>query len=112
MLWHNSIERFFTLFLFAFFHHIYIYIYIQWGEINVRTNENFYFLCFKHSLNKIFIYVLWPRKGSLMKTQTWIFDNRLYYTRKIELQGKGKKSCTFRITSILISSSGSKISQY
>ena len=46
--------------------------------------------------------MLWPRKGSLMKTQTRIFDNRLYYTRKIELRRKGKKSRTVRITPILI----------
>ena len=37
-----------------------------------------------------------------MKTQTQILDNRLYYTRKIELHRKGKKSRTVRITSILI----------
>ena len=37
-----------------------------------------------------------------MKTQTWIFYNRLYYTRKIELHRKGKKSRTVRITPILI----------
>ena len=41
-------------------------------------------------------------KGSLMKTQTRILDNRLYYTRKIELHRKGKKSRTVRITPILI----------
>ena len=41
--------------------------------------------------------LLWPRKGSLMKTQTRILDNRLYYTRKIELHRKGKKSRTVRI---------------
>ena len=46
--------------------------------------------------------VLWPLKGSLMKTQTRILDNRLYYTRKIELHRKGKKSRTVRITPILI----------
>ena len=46
--------------------------------------------------------MLWPRKESLMKTQTRILDNRLYYTRKIELHRKGKKSCTVRITPILI----------
>ena len=46
--------------------------------------------------------VLWPRKGSLMKTQTQILDNRLYYTRKIELHRKGKKSRTVRITPIVI----------
>ena len=37
-----------------------------------------------------------------MKTQTRILDNRLYYTRKIELHRKGKKSRTVRITPILI----------
>ena len=37
-----------------------------------------------------------------MKTQTRILDNRLYYTRKIELHRKGKKSRTGRITPILI----------
>ena len=46
--------------------------------------------------------VLWPRKGSLMKTQTRILDNWLYYTRKIELHRKCKKSRTVRITPILI----------
>ena len=37
-----------------------------------------------------------------MKTQTRILDNRLYYTRKIELHRKGKKSRTVRIIPILI----------
>ena len=37
-----------------------------------------------------------------MKTQTRILDNRLYYSRKIELHRKGKKSRTVRITPILI----------
>ena len=46
--------------------------------------------------------MLWPRKGSLMKTQTWILDNRLYYTRKIELHRKGKKSRTVHITPIVL----------
>ena len=46
--------------------------------------------------------LMWPRKGSLMKTQTRILDNRLYYTRKIELHRKGKKSRTVWITPILI----------
>ena len=46
--------------------------------------------------------LLWPQKGSLMKTQTQILDNILYYTRKIELHRKGKKSRTVRITPILI----------
>ena len=41
-------------------------------------------------------------KGHLWK-QTRILDNRLYYTRKIELHRKGKKSRTVRITPILIS---------
>ncbi len=45
-----------------------------------------------------------------MKTQTWILDNRLYYTRKIELHRKGKKSRTVRITPIVICPSGSQIS--
>ena len=45
--------------------------------------------------------LLRPRKGSLMKTQTRILDNRLYYTRKIELHRKDK-SRTVRITPILI----------
>ena len=53
--------------------------------------------------------LLWPWKGSLMKKKTEILDNRLYYTRKIELHRKGKKSRTVRITPIVISS-GSKIS--
>ena len=57
-------------------------------------------------------FVLWPRKGSLMKAQTCILDNRLYYTRKIELHRKGKKSRTVWITPILICLSGSEISQY
>ena len=56
--------------------------------------------------------LLGPQKGSQMKTQTRILDNRLYYTRKIELHRKGKKSRTVRITPILVCSSGSKISQY
>ena len=51
-----------------------------------------------------------PGKGSLMKTQTRIFDNSLYYTRKIELHKKDKKSCTVRITPIVICPSGSEIS--
>ena len=46
--------------------------------------------------------LLWPRKRSLMKTQTRILDNRLYYTRKIELHRKGKKSRTVQRTPILI----------
>ena len=54
--------------------------------------------------------MLWPRKGSLMKTQTRILDNRLYYKRKIELHRKGKKSRTVRITLIVICPSGSEIS--
>ena len=37
-----------------------------------------------------------------MKTQTRILDNRLYYTRKIELHRKGKKYRTIRITQIVI----------
>ena len=45
-----------------------------------------------------------------MKTQTRILDNRLYYTRKIELHRKGKKSRTVRITPIVICPSGSEIS--
>ena len=45
-----------------------------------------------------------------MKTQTWILDNRLYHTRKIELHRKGKKSRTVRITPIVICSSDSEIS--
>ena len=45
-----------------------------------------------------------------MKTQTWILDNILYYTRKIELHRKGKKSRTVRITPIVICSSSSEIS--
>ena len=55
-------------------------------------------------------YVLWPRKESLMKTQTRILDNKLYYTRRIELHRKGKKSRTVRITPIVICPSGSEIS--
>ena len=45
-----------------------------------------------------------------MKTQTRILDNRLYYTKKIKLHCKGKKSRTVRITLIAICPSGSKIS--
>ena len=45
---------------------------------------------------------LWPRKGSLMKTRTRILDNRLYYTRKIDLHRKCKKSRSVRIAPILI----------
>ena len=37
-----------------------------------------------------------------MKTQIRILDNRLYYSRKIELHRKGKKFRTVRITTILI----------
>ena len=44
------------------------------------------------------------------KTQTRILDNRLYYTRKIELHRKGKKSRTVHITPIVICPSGSEIS--
>ena len=51
---------------------------------------------------------MWPRKGLLMKIQTRILDNRLYYTRKIELHRKGKKSRTVRITPILICSLAAK----
>ena len=43
-----------------------------------------------------------------MKIQTRILDNRLYYTRKIELHRKGKKSRTLRITPILICSLAAK----
>ena len=50
------------------------------------------------------VLLLWPRKGSLIKSQTRILDNRLYYTRKIELHRKSKKSRTVHITPILISS--------
>ena len=45
-----------------------------------------------------------------MKTQTRIFDNKLYYTRKIELHRKDKKSRTVRIIPIVICPSGSEIS--
>ena len=51
---------------------------------------------------KIFSYCRGPWKRSLMKTQTWILDNRLCYTRKVELRRKGKKSRTVQITPILI----------
>ena len=34
-----------------------IYMHIQWGEIDIRTYENFHFLSFKHRLNKIFRYI-------------------------------------------------------
>ena len=54
--------------------------------------------------------VLWPQKGSLMKAQTRILDNRLNYTRKIELHRKGEKSRTVCITPIVICPSGGKIS--
>ena len=49
-----------------------------------------------------FSLVLWPRKGSLMKTQTRILDNRLYYTRNVELHRNGKKSRSVQITPMLI----------
>ena len=39
-----------------------------------------------------------------------LLPNRLYYTRKMELHRKGKKSRTVRITPIVICSSGSEIS--
>ena len=45
-----------------------------------------------------------------MKTQTRILDNRLYYTRNIELHRKGQKSRTVRTTPSVIRSSGSEIS--
>ena len=57
-----------------------------------------------------YIQLLCPQKGSLMKTQTQILDNRLYYPRKIELHRKGKKSRTVHITPIVICPSGSEIS--
>ena len=53
-------------------------------------------------IDTIAAWKMWPQKGSLMKTQTRIFDNRLYYTRKIELHRKSKKSLSVRITPILI----------
>ena len=53
---------------------------------------------------------MWPRKGSLIKTQKQILDIRLYYSRKIEFHRKGKKSRTVRLTPILICLSGSEIS--
>ena len=59
-------------------------------------------LNFCHFLVALCSSLLRPRKGSLMKTQTRIFDNRLYYARKIELHRKGKKSRTIRITPMLI----------
>ena len=59
--------------------------------------------------NAVVCILLWPRKGSLMKTQTRILDKRLYYTRKIELHRKGKKSRTVRITPIVICPSGNEI---
>ena len=61
------------------------------------------------SINIFILSLLWPRKWSLMKTQTRRLDNRLYYTTKIELHRKGNKSRTVRITPIWICS---KISQY
>ncbi len=45
---------------------------------------------------------LCPWKGSLMKMHVWRLDSRLYYTRKIELRRKGKKSRTVRIIEIVI----------
>ena len=45
-----------------------------------------------------------------MKMQTRKLANRLYYTRKIELHRKAKKSHTVRITPIVICPSGSEIS--
>ena len=71
----------------------------------LHTVKEFQVLLFT-TTNSIQTYslVLWPRKASLMKTQTRILDNRLYYTRTIELQRKGKKSRIVRITPILICS--------
>ena len=46
--------------------------------------------------------MLWLWKGSLMKMQTRILDNRFYDTRMIELHRKGKKSRTVRIKTILM----------
>ena len=67
----------------------------NWWSIRTRKFS-------KITLQILFLLLLWPRKGSLMKTQTRILDNRLYYTRKIELHRKGKKSRTVWITPILI----------
>ena len=61
-------------------------------------------------MSLVSLLLLWLRKGSLMETQTRIVDNGLYYTRKIELHRKGKKSRTDRITPIVICPSGSEIS--
>ena len=93
---------------------IYIYIYIY---IYIVVTFFFLFSIFIYivlsqwPIKNNFFKVLWPRKGSLMKTQIRILDNRLHYTRKIELHRKGKKSRTVRITPILICSSVSEISE-
>ena len=52
-----------------------------------------------------------PERVTNENTQTRILDNRLYYTRKIELHWKGNRSRTVRITPILICPSRSEISE-
>ena len=80
----------------------------------VRSFREFYLYSFRivYIYLKCFLYklLLWPRKESLMKTQTRMFDNRLYYSRKLELHRKGKKSRTVRITPIVTCLSGNEIS--
>ena len=67
---------------------------ILWYQVFLSNTNN---LCTQFYGIKWFL-LLWPRKWSLMKTQTRILDNRLYYPRKIELHRKGKKSHTVWIT--------------
>ena len=71
-----------------------------------------YFILSSSYYSTCAVFLLWPRKGSLIKTQTCILDNRVYYTRKVELYRKGKKFHTVWITPILICPSGSGISLY
>ena len=80
-----------------------LYPFIYWILLNpfMYINWSLYILYITSSLTHS-ILLWWPRKGSLMKTQTRILDNRLYYTRNVELHMKGKKSLTIRITPILI----------
>ena len=68
--------------------------------ISLKMCLSIYNTSFLPALRRSFL--LWLRKGSLMKTQTRILDNRLYYIRNLELHRKAKKSRTVQITSILI----------
>ena len=90
---------FYLLFLTRFF----LFFPIPWILVDIRLVNIYIYIYI------VYIYIV-PRKGLLMETQTRILDNRLYYTRKIELHRKGKKSRTVRITPILICLCGSEIS--